>query len=49
MRNGEPARKANLPFRFNMMHRIRNKHPWLGMQTLDPFTEEGVVRWPELV
>ena len=41
MRNGERA-NPNLSFRFSMMHRMHDTYPWLDMQTLYPFTEEGV-------
>ncbi len=37
------ASPANdLPLGVDMLYRTRNKYPWLDMQTLYPFTEEGV-------
>ena len=32
----------DLPLGVDMLYRTRNKYPWLEMQTLYPFTEEGV-------
>ena len=40
VRDGERA-NPNLPFRFNMMHRMHDTYPWLDMQTPYPFTEDG--------
>ena len=34
----------DLPLGVDMLYRARNKYPWLEMQTLYPFTEEGVSR-----
>ena len=40
---GSWAFTANdLPLGVDMLYRCRNKYPWLDMQTLYPFTEEGV-------
>ena len=33
----------DLPLGVDMLYRARDKYPWLEMQTLYPFTEEGVV------
>src|SRR5688500_3523902 len=32
----------DLPLGVDMLYRTRNKYPWLDMQTIYPFTEEGV-------
>ncbi|HKG82514.1 MAG TPA: zinc-binding dehydrogenase, partial [Beijerinckiaceae bacterium] len=34
----------DLPLGVDMLYRARDKYPWLEMQTLYPFTEEGVSR-----
>ena len=34
----------DLPLGVDMLYRTRNKYPWLDMQTLYPFTEEGIGR-----
>ena len=34
----------DLPLGVDMLYRAREKYPWLEMQTLYPFTEEGVSR-----
>ena len=34
----------DLPLGVDMLYRTRNKYPWLDMQTLYPFTEDGVNR-----
>jgi threonine dehydrogenase-like Zn-dependent dehydrogenase len=34
----------DLPLGVDMLYRARDKYPWLDMQTLYPFTEEGVSR-----
>ena len=44
-----PARKGSwgfigndLPFGADMLCPTRNKYPWLDMQTIYPFTEQGI-------
>ena len=32
----------DLPLGVDMLYRTRNKYPWLEMQTLYPFSEEGI-------
>ena len=32
----------HLPLGVDMLYRARDKYPWLEMQTIYPFTEEGV-------
>ena len=32
----------DLPLGVDMLYRTRDKYPWLEMQTLYPFTEEGI-------
>ena len=34
----------DLPLGVDMLYRTRNKYPWLEMQTLYPFSEEGIGR-----
>ena len=34
----------DLPLGVDMLYRTRNKYPWLEMQTIYPFTEEGIGR-----
>jgi threonine dehydrogenase-like Zn-dependent dehydrogenase len=34
----------DLPLGVDMLHRTRHKYPWLEMQTIYPFSEEGVAR-----
>jgi len=34
----------DLPLAVGMLYRTRGKYPWLGMQTLYPFSEEGIGR-----
>jgi threonine dehydrogenase-like Zn-dependent dehydrogenase len=34
----------DLPLGVDMLYRTRNKYPWLEMQTIYPFSEEGVER-----
>jgi threonine dehydrogenase-like Zn-dependent dehydrogenase len=34
----------DLPLGVDMLYRTRNKYPWLDMQTLYPFTEDGIGR-----
>jgi threonine dehydrogenase-like Zn-dependent dehydrogenase len=34
----------DLPFGVDMLYRTREKHPWFDMQTLYPFSEEGIGR-----
>jgi len=42
---GSWAFTANdLPLGVDMLYRTRDKYPWLEMQTLYPFTEDGVAR-----
>jgi threonine dehydrogenase-like Zn-dependent dehydrogenase len=42
---GSWAFTANdLPLGVDMLYRTRNKYPWLAMQTLYPFTVDGVAR-----
>jgi threonine dehydrogenase-like Zn-dependent dehydrogenase len=38
------AKDLNVPLGVDMLYRARDKYPWLEMQTLYPFTEEGVAR-----
>jgi hypothetical protein len=33
-----------LPLGVDMLYRTRHKYPWLEMQTIYPFTEEGIGR-----
>jgi hypothetical protein len=32
----------DLPLGVDMLYRTRNKYPWLEMQTIYPFTEQGI-------
>ena len=34
--------RTTLPLGVEMLYRTREKYPWLEMQTLYPFTQEGV-------
>ena len=34
----------HLPLGVDMLYRTRDKYPWLDMQTIYPFTEDGVAR-----
>ena len=34
----------DLPLGVDMLYRTRNKYPWLEMQTIYPFSEEGIGR-----
>ena len=34
----------DLPLGVDMLYRARGKYPWLEMQTIYPFSEEGVAR-----
>src|SRR5262249_56848904 len=34
----------DLPLGVEMLYRTRNKYPWLDMQTLYPFSEDGITR-----
>ena len=34
----------DLPLGVDMLYRTRDKYPWLDMQTIYPFTEEGIGR-----
>lgn len=33
---------ADLPLCVDMLYRTRDTHPWIDMQTIYPFTEEGI-------
>jgi hypothetical protein len=36
--------RYDLPLGVDMLYRARNKYPWLEMQTIYPFSEEGIGR-----
>jgi hypothetical protein len=36
--------RYDLPLGVGMLYRAGNKYPWLAMQTIYPFSEEGIGR-----
>jgi hypothetical protein len=41
---GRSWQSTGAPLGVDMLYRTRNKYPWLEMQTIYPFTEEGIGR-----